>query len=332
MDVRSYVSEFLSFSSPIEEGWLTKIKGVPKIYIIGDGVTAQEYSHIIRKLGEPFECVSSKEAIVDPLSLSGGYMIVACHQERKNVVNALGSAKFIRGEHFETFFRLLRNRAVFDFRGDFDFSEADWLEVISYIKSFPTLGGIDIVIDTNDVVRLPVAIGKSLRKLASDFHVKLSINFDGQFDIHTLRGLDVDLVELLVRGKGRKYFDPSAFDKLCKEALFRHAHVVYIECNNPVVGENFSSDRQEKHPPYYDAMLTGHDLEQMALKDSDNRFCLSRRMFPIFDEKLNLKLCSLYDSVARTNISCLDSKSRDYIVLRNTLCTECKQVGLYRKL
>ncbi|GEM_PF-4914884 len=332
MGERSYVSEFLPFSAPVEEIWLRKVVDAPKTYIIGEGVTAQEYSHILRRLRCSFESVSSKQAIDNPLLLSDGYMIVACYKARKNVTRALEAAKFIRGVHFDLFFQLLRNRAVFDFRGLFDFSEEGWLEAISYIKSYSTLGGIDIFVDQDGVTRLSVSVAESLRALCRDFHVKLSIDVNGQFDSHVVGNFEVDLIELLVREKGRAYFDPDAFDKVCKNASFSQAHIVYIACDEPISGENFSSEVQSHHPAYYDEMLPADSVVSTVLKRKGSDFCLSRRMYPVFDKKLNLKLCSLYDSAARTAIPCLDKKVGNYAERRNALCLQCRQAGLYRKL
>lgn len=331
MGERSSVSEFLPFSAPVEEVWLRKVIDAPKVYIIGEGVTAQEYSHILRRLRCQFESVPPMQAIDYPASLSDGYKIIACYKERESVTRALEAARFIRGEHFETFFLLLRNRAVFDFRGHFDFSEAAWLEAISYLKNFPTLGGVDIFVDHDGVARLYAAIGAFLKTLRRDFHVKLSIDVEGQFDRHVAGRFEVDLIELLVREKGRACFDPDAFDNVCKNGSFRQAHVVYIACGEPAAGENFSSERQQHHPPYYDEMLLVDSTGPAVSKRNGSGFCLSRRMYPVFDERLHLKLCSLYDSAARTAISCLDYKAENYAERRNALCLKCRQAGLYRK-
>jgi len=331
MDERSYASEFLQFSAPIDERWLSEVSRVAKVYIIGNGVTAQEYVHILRRQACTVQRISPEEVIADPLALADGYMIVACHHQRDSVVSALEKVEFVREKHFDTFYRLLRNRAVFDFRAGFDFTEEDWSGTIAYIRKYQTLGGIDILINSKDIVGLNTTMGGLLKRLSGDFHLKLSIDVRQQFDLATLACFEVDLVELLIRDTANSDFDPAAFDSVCQTARFRNAHVVYIDAAACIAGANYSSEQQADHPPYYDAILhNNRETGQFAHEKSHSGFCLSRRMYPIFDGKLNLKLCSLFDAAARTRLSKHDAEGREYVSQRNALCSACKRAGIYR--
>jgi hypothetical protein len=322
--------DFLEFSKPIDDNWIFELKNHSKIYIIGQGVTAIEYAHILSNYGMVFECLDPEVVIKNPNDLCNGYSIVACHHHFKTVINALEDASLLRGKDYNTFYNLLRNRAVFDFREDILCDKNDFIQVVASLKSMVTVGGIDIFINASNFEYFNSEFGELLKDFTQFFHIKVSIEIDCIPNFESYHSFYVDLIEIIVRSHYRSFFDADAFHNLNQIAQFKNAHVIYIDCIDEK-RESFSSERQIGHPKYYDETILNHKNNTFMSDTLNNSHCLSRRMFPIFDNKVNLKLCSLFNSLALTSFTWKEGFSSEYIRKRNTLCLSCKNAGIYRK-
>lgn len=324
---------FLEFSTPINNDWVIKLQDYSKVYIIGNGVTAVEYSHILNNFNILFEFVEPKIVFDNIDYLRNGYSIVACYHDFKKIISILDSYGFVRGKNYDTFYVLLRNRAVFDFRKGRKLDSDNFKSVVKSLRYFKTVAGIDVFINASDIYLFDELVIEVLKNARAYFHVKVSIELDCKLDVGLYNCFYSDLIEVIVRKDCYNLFNHEEFDLLCTEQHnFKQAHVIYIDCDK-IKGDNFSSDQQINHPQYYDEHLlisSEIDGELYQINRDNELYCLSRRMFPVFDERLNLKLCSLFDSVARTEL-CLDAVfSCNYINKRNKLCELCRDRDVYR--
>jgi hypothetical protein len=321
--------DFLTFSAPVESAWLHRLANESAIFIVGDGVTAKEYAHILRRNKCPFKVLATTSVLHDPSVCSDGFILLACPKSRLEVAHALDSIGLIKGKNYESFYRLLRNRAVFDFRGGVSFELEQWLRLCRELVRMPTLGGIDVLVNSNVLPTLIAIVGESFNRLKKELHIKLSIELLGEIDCSAIKSLELDLLEVIVREARVEYFNADRLNALLDNGEVESAHVVCIGNNTLFMSDKFSCERHESHPEYYDSLLFDCSyLSEYNKNNSGN--CVSRRMFPIFDHNLKLKLCSLYNVPAQTDYFYSDIESAEYIKKRNELCTACRQKGLHR--
>ncbi len=325
------VFDFAERSRPLERTWLDRLSlKREKILIIGSGVTAKEYGCILHNAGVPYDTVDPTAKLDDHIKCKDRYLIVACPNHRKRVVDQLFRSGLKRGLDFNTYFELLRNRCVFDFRTtDTLLAEAALSRTLKSLESIATIGGIDVAIDSKTPAtwqQLVTAISMLPRK----YHTKISIEVTAHVDSELLENAPVDLVELIVRRGKEHFYEDELKERLYQSNKKKKYHVVFIDVDRWSRIDQISQVSEHDHPRYFDELIYFYESVMKRPVQSEG-VCVSRRMFPIFDGRLKLKLCSLYGDLATTQLDVENLFGEQYIRRRNSLCSRCQQASLHRR-
>lgn len=322
--------KFLYLSRPIENTWLKNLEKYNLSYIVGNGVTAKEYACILKRANIEHKVINVNSILQNPSSYTNGFVVLACPKDRSKLVKFMKDFGFIKGVDYDSFFNLIRNRAVFDLRNScFEFSIDKWVNTTKHLESISTIGGIDILLNSKNLMELPSSVSSNFFKLQETFHLKVAIELISKLELSTLLKLNVDLIELIVRPDSIKFFDPTLIDEWIAEELDFNIHVIFSGIEIPMHKYNFSYEYQSLHPRSFDTYLSERLAKDFNFEDNLST-CTSRRMFPAFDKNLNLKACSLYEYIGLFNYDFSMMHSKSFVDIRNSLCKKCISVNLHR--
>ena len=228
---------------------------------------------------------------------------------------------------FITYLSALRNRAVFDLRYCLSFDSYKAFAIINQLVHFPTLGGIDFIVDQSFDLSLLRPVVIKAREFAhtrlifypNDIVPKLPVNFS-YFDSIDLNFQNLFLSQLQVIIED--------LVSLQEKHQFLHCFVNQIVYSSLLLDDFLRIYVDNNHVLFFDDLLNAPSPS--APCSIQNKHCLSRRMFPVFDGSLNLKTCSLYNKEALTGLSFEMLPSTIFTALRNDLCKKCIRLGLHR--
>lgn len=327
-----YDSDFAAFSRPIDLSWLQYLAQIQLekcIYVVGSGVTASEYAFILLRAGIRHDLVDVEELDNILLVKQNIFVLVASPGARKKIEAMLIAHGFQKDIDYLNHLHALRNRAVIDFRGWTYFDAGFLALVLSRLIKMPTVGGVDFLIDE------PLLVDKIESVLSGavyGIHTKVtyyprnleSWDFSG---IKKLQSLEINLLDFPI---------PTVYEFVASteaRIVLSRSEKIYLMLAREMVMDDLQMQRvyfENKYPWYFDRELTGAAVEVDSASYADHQRCLSRRMFPIFAGDFSLKLCSLYDELAKTSISFDQCFSSEYVAARNALCVRCAQKGLHR--
>jgi hypothetical protein len=340
----SYAYEGCKLSRPFEVEWIDILKkkiANSKLILVGNGVTAYEFTVIFKKNKLNFEQITSQDFFDDIknnlISKNNKNFYLFASPSLINELKSSANAVMLKSkEDYFSYKQVIRNRFILDLREptiSFDLNELE--RVFQYISKIPTIAGIDIL-STNSI--LVSKIEPVLKIYKSTLHIKIILFPINETQIDTALLKSAETIELNCASVNFDEKKDQNFIKKLRETLRLDKRVVLLangrlkaiadECNWGAVYH------EKKHPKYFDELLinleTGSYVDNIEFKEGD--MCLSRRMFPIFDEKLRLKTCSLYGDMAKTNHKMNDLEINDFMEKREKLCTRCINKKIHRMI
>ncbi len=317
-------------AQPFEQEWLSRLSRLHdrQIVLIGSGITCLEYAHILNRANITYACIDESEVHrhVELFSKTSFYLI-ATPSNRVIIKSFLQECGLIFERDFITYLSALRNRAVFDLRDCQLFDCYKALAISQQLMHLKTLGGIDFIVDQSFNLSFLYPIVIYTKKFA---HTRL-IYYPNDLMPELPMNLDCfDSVDLILQNLLLSQFQ-GIMPALCllkEKHSFLHCFVNELTYNT-LSGEQLSNIYiDNNHVLYYDNFLSAPSLEAPAA--IQNKSCISRRMFPVFDSCLHLKICSLYNEEAFTGLPLEMVYSGDFADLRNALCERCIGMVLHR--
>lgn len=331
-------------SNPIDLGWLEQIGREAqgrRIILVGEGVTSLEYVSILDRAHIPFSRISTHQFLA-VCSWEGGeegsgkpFFLFAAPSRLIEVSTRACALGFLPGEDYFTHFDALRNRMVIDLREGGGCDANKFVSALGIGLSLPTLGGIDVLASNVTILEnICSVIADRLKAL----HTK-AVFFPYRGEQVRISGLSgFDAIEInTTHLQGQEDACEYLFETLLAEVeTNKKAYLMVTEDMLKKYGTSPSGRvyHDSSHEWYFDAMLlaleSGSRLPFLNIKIGKANKCLSRRMFPVLDEKLMLKKCSLYDELGRTSYSIYDIQSDEFVMERKALCERCIRFKLHR--
>lgn len=337
-------SRHCNLSNPIDSGWLEHIGREARerrIILVGEGVTSLEYVSILDRARIPFSRISTHQFLSEcswEAGEEGGgkpFFLLAVPSRFIEVSTHARALSFLPGEDYFSHFDALRNRMVIDLRGGRACDENKFVSALKTGLTLPTLGGIDILAsNVATLANIYSVIADQLKALHSK--VVLFPCLGEQVRISGLSGFDaieINTTHLQGQEDACKY----VFETLLAEV--ETSEKAYLMVANSILEKYGTCPsrrvyQDSSHERYFDATLlaleSGSKFPFPNIKIGKSNKCLSRRMFPVFDEKLMLKKCSLYDELGKTDYSISDIQSDGFIMERKALCERCIKFKLHR--
>lgn len=318
---------FEPFSAPVDSYWLKLFAQKREVIVVGSGVTAAEYTAIFRRASINFRRLDPSmvdDEAFDQVLDGSDVVLIATPRGKVEVQDSLSRKGLIERVNFYTYLYCLRNRAVFDFKSGIEFNLLDSERVSKRLKSMPTLAGCDYILGQLEATRVNLVnlLVVSLRSLHTKYTAELT-NFNTAFVKDLVRP---DVLEIIVR-KQICPKDVIFVKEYISDNRGIHVHAMFVDCEVQDYPIFDSYERQEFHPSYYDEEL----LAKATIPNSEKRkMCLSRRLFPIFDSRLKLKLCSLFGSVASSDLDIDQVNTKKFSSNRNRLCIRCSSREIHR--
>lgn len=336
-------SSHCSLSNPIETGWLEKINHESqkrKIILVGEGITSSEYGAILSRAGITFIVITASQFLKNRLcydnEIGGGnpFFIFAAPSRLIDLYKHAAELGLLPKQDFFSHFDALRNRMVIDLRGG-SIKKNSLITVIDTALSLPTLGGIDVfAIDMERLEEIESFIEENTKILHSK--AILFPNIGGKLGVSRLIAYDTVEINITHMQGFEDGFDlffkslQSEVEKNEKSYLMVNEEVFKKYCSLP--SSRIYCD--SSHAWYFDEMLlaleSGSVVSTPKIKCGKTNMCLSRRMFPVLDENLLLKKCSLYDRLGKTGYPIFDIQSDGFIAERKALCERCIKFNIHR--
>ncbi len=338
----SYAYDYFNISKPFEFEWIDNFKKKireSKLILVGSGITANEYIVLFKKNKIAFEQITAKNFIdnINNNKIKRNNKIFylfatpSMLHVLKNNANAVGLQ---HGIDYYSYNNTIRNRLIVDLRTpNAHFENGELVRVLNLISKIPTMAGIDIL--SSDSMSV-ANIEQVLAKFRDIFNIKVIIfPLDSRnLDIAHLKSAHI--IELNCSTLNFDQRKDSEFVKKLRNILKLDKRVLLLASKElKEVADKYGWEAvyyEKKHPKYYDQLLialeNGTATENIEFKFGDK--CLSRRMYPIIDERLRLKTCSLYGNLGKTNHSIEDLEKQEFIKKREILCKRCSDKNLHR--
>lgn len=336
-------SKHCPLSIPFELGWLDRTAQEAQnreVLLVGEGVTSLEYASILERSQIPFVQVSTRQFLAEFCYENGGRIngmpfVLFAAPSRLLELTAFARTQGLRPiDDYLSHFDALRNRMVIDLRG----GGADVEKLVFALKFalfLPTLGGIDVMASSISVLQ---EISPMIAVEAKALHTKAIFfpTIEGSVQISGLAGFDaVEINTTHLSGVEENF--RSLFENLLVEVNANEkAYLMVTEemIEKYVVFEFDRVYKDSSHSWYFDEMLlaleSGDSFSLPCVLIGKTNNCLSRRMFPVLDERLMLKKCSLYDGLGKTPYPISEMHLDGFISERNALCDRCTKFKLHR--
>jgi hypothetical protein len=335
-------SSFLYQSAPICNDWLEQLKDVraAELILVGSGVTALEYEAIFRRAKVKYAKITPEEFLLHGIGacqkgaqFQRSLFLFAAPALHRQLLATAELRGLINESQFITFHQALRNRLVVDLRRELQLHERTFLETLANAAKLPTLGGVDIMCDS---LNLLAAVDFCLTEFPVDLHMK-AIFYPDNIDAEKIALETIENVEVNLSSGYELLSLRNVISTLVRK--IRHEKKLYFLVPEEHQTElssltGFPVYADSPHEKFYDETLLAFEASEskrfLEQRTDLEKKCKSRRMYPVLDSKFKLKTCYLYDSLATTDYKYEDLSTAEFISARNDLCRRCIGAGLHR--
>lgn len=340
----SYAYDDCELSRPFEFEWVNKFKKKiqdNKLILVGNGITADEFSVVFKKNKLNFEQITPQKFLefikIDLINQNcGNFYLFASPSMANELRGSANAVGLVSGVDYFSYTQTIRNRFIVDLRVPYPLIDLGGLtRAFHFISKIPTMAGVDIMsADSRSVAD----IESVLKLFRNTLHIKVILFPLNESHIDTSILKSAEVIELNCSAINIEEKKAAELLKKLKYTLKVDRRVLLLASARlkAVADEgNWGAVFYEKnHPKYYDQLLmkleSGSTIDGIEFKMGD--MCLSRRMFPVIDKRLKLKTCSLYGEIAMTDHAIDSLDARDFIGNREALCKRCINKKLHRMI
>jgi len=331
-DIFKEFKESSFLSNPFENDWIFELKCCKKkVALVGNGVVAAELKIILKKSQIRYKNINprtifKKKPAKDTLYILSSPLLLNTLLEwaKKN--------KLAENSGYLNYKKIVRNRIVLDLRNGKPANDHEKLaRVLDDVAKIQTICGIDVYARKVNALR---NASKYLKRL--DIHKK-AVLFCGRKSCDDLKlvGLNYDVVEvqaasLLLKHQLKLAKRINYYNRILRVQMYG---LFKKTKNNTQIFKRYPESvfHEKNFPEYYNKMLFSRNPETKLpsdLKIKPGMFCLSRRMFPIFNNRLEPQLCSLYRGTDGSSYK--NFYQKEFIGDRAKLCSQCIEKKLHR--